>query len=66
MSAEIEALREELRALLVSPAIGLPDYAADPMVGRRIGRMLAAAHAPEASRKRIAATPLDPSTFRSG
>ena len=67
MSAEIDALREELRALLVSPAIGLPDYTADPAVGRRVGRMLVAAQTrrlrgPVAAA--ISDVPLDPAPFK--
>lgn len=49
MTSEAERLRQDLRAdlreLLESPAIGLPDYGADPKIGRRIGAMLAAARA---------------------
>jgi hypothetical protein len=41
MTIESEALREELRAWMKSPSIGLPEYSADPIVQRRVGRMLA-------------------------
>ena len=34
------ALAEELRALLASPQLGVPDYAADPLVARRVGKLL--------------------------
>ena len=32
-----------LRALLKSPQFGLPDYSADPIVQRRVGRAIAEA-----------------------
>jgi hypothetical protein len=38
-----QSLREDLRELRESPAIGLPDYGADPAISRRIGVMLASA-----------------------
>ena len=41
MTSESDALCEDLRALLKSPTIGLPEYSADPVVQRRVGRMLA-------------------------
>jgi hypothetical protein len=41
MTIENDALCADLRAWMKSPAIGLPEYAADPVVQRRIGRMLA-------------------------
>jgi hypothetical protein len=41
MTAENDTLCEDLRAWMKSPAIGLPDYAADPSVQRRVGRILA-------------------------
>jgi hypothetical protein len=46
MTTEIETLRESLRVLVNSPQPGLPLYAADPVVRRRVGRMLAAAAKP--------------------
>jgi hypothetical protein len=54
MTIESDALREELRAWIKSPSIGLPEYSADPIVQRRVGRMLAnfdAKCAPRAQRK---------------
>jgi hypothetical protein len=41
MTIETDALRDDLRAWLKSPAIGLPEYSADLQVQRRIGRMIA-------------------------
>jgi hypothetical protein len=41
MTIENDGLREDLRAWLISPAIGLPEYSADLKVQRRVGRMLA-------------------------
>jgi hypothetical protein len=52
MTIENDTLREDLRAWMKSPAIGLPDYSADLLVQRRVGRMIAnfdsksATHAP--------------------
>jgi hypothetical protein len=40
MTFENDALREDLRAWLKSPAIGLQDYSTDPLVQRRVGGML--------------------------
>ena len=40
MTTENEAMFEELRAWMKSPAIGLPKYSADPLVQRRVGRIL--------------------------
>ena len=40
MTIETETLRADLRALMASPQLGLPDYSADPIVQRRVGRML--------------------------
>ena len=54
MTIESDSLREELRARMKSPAMGLPEYSADPIVQRRVGRMLAnfdAKSAPYAKRK---------------
>jgi hypothetical protein len=54
MTIESDALREELRAWMKSPSIGLPEYSADPVVQRRVGRMLANVDvtcAPHAQRK---------------
>jgi hypothetical protein len=54
MTTESDALREELRAWMKSPSIGLPEYSADPIVQRRVGRILAnvdAKFAPRAPRK---------------
>jgi hypothetical protein len=41
MTIEDDVLREDLRAWMKSPAIGPPEYSADPIVQRRVGRMLA-------------------------
>jgi hypothetical protein len=41
MTIEDDVLCEDLRAWMKSPAIGLPEYSANPTVQRRIGRMLA-------------------------
>ena len=41
MTIENDVLCEDLRAWMKSPAIGLPEYCADPIIRRRIGRMLA-------------------------
>ena len=40
---EPDTFGEELRALLKSPQLGVPDYAADPLVGRRVGKLLSEA-----------------------
>lgn len=40
MTVESCALRADLRALMMSPAIGLCEYNADPVIQRRVGRML--------------------------
>jgi len=40
MSHGSDSLRDELRALLASQMIGVPEYGADPLVRRRVGRML--------------------------
>ena len=40
MTIETETLRADLRALMASPQLGLPDYSVDPIVQRRVGRML--------------------------
>lgn len=45
MTSEVEQLRRDLQELLASPAIGLPDYGADPKISRRFGAMLAAVRA---------------------
>ena len=54
MTINKDALREDLRAWTKSPAVGLPEYSADPIVQRRVGRMLANVDAkflPHAQRK---------------
>ena len=56
MTIESDLLREELRAGMKFPAKGLPEYSADPIVQRRVGRMLAnfdAKPAPYAKRKSV-------------
>ena len=40
MNIEPDTLAEELRALMESPQLGVPDYAADPLVARRVGKLL--------------------------
>ena len=40
MTIKPETLREELQALLKVPDVTLPDYSADPIVQRRVGRIL--------------------------
>jgi len=54
MTIDNDTLREDLRAWIKSPSIGLPEYSADPIVQRRVGRMLAgvaAKFSPHAQRK---------------
>jgi hypothetical protein len=41
MTIENDALCDDLRAWMMSPAIGLQEYSSDPSVQRRVGRMLA-------------------------
>ena len=41
MTIESDALCEDLRAWMKSPAMGLSEYSTDPIVQRRVGRMLA-------------------------
>jgi hypothetical protein len=41
MTIENDVLREDLRAWMKSPAMGLPEYSSHPSVQRRVGRMLA-------------------------
>jgi hypothetical protein len=56
MTIENNALREDLRAWMKSPAVGLPEYSADLIVQRRVGRLLAnfdAKSAPHARRKLV-------------
>jgi hypothetical protein len=52
MTLDNDAFYEDLRAWMKSPAIGLPEYADDPVIQRRVGKMLAEAltyiHAPGA------------------
>jgi hypothetical protein len=40
MTIKNEVLCEDLRAWLKSPAIGLPEYSADLLLQRRVGRMI--------------------------
>jgi len=41
MTIESNALCKDLRAWMESSAMGLPEYSTDPIVERRVGRMLA-------------------------
>jgi hypothetical protein len=41
MPIENDALCDDLRAWMKSPAMGLQEYSSDPGVQRRVGRMLA-------------------------
>jgi hypothetical protein len=41
MTADNHELCEDLRAWMNSPAIGIPEYSADPVIQRRVGKMLA-------------------------
>jgi hypothetical protein len=41
MTIETDRLREDFRALMKSFLIGLPEYSADPIIQRRVGRLLA-------------------------
>jgi hypothetical protein len=41
MTIETDILREQILALMDLPRSGLPDYAADPTVLVRVGRVLA-------------------------
>jgi hypothetical protein len=41
MTIDNDALSEDLRAWIKSPAVGLPEYSADTLVQRRVGKMLA-------------------------
>jgi hypothetical protein len=41
MTIENDVLREDFRAWMKSPAIGLPEYSADLQVQCRVGRMIA-------------------------
>jgi hypothetical protein len=40
MTIENDALCDDLRAWMKSPAMGLQEYSSDPSVQRRVGRML--------------------------
>lgn len=56
MTNDTDMLRDDLRALIMSPAIGLPDYEADPVIRRRVGRLLvdAARHSRIANNEALA------------
>lgn len=41
MTTESDDLREQILAQMKSPQLGLPEYSADPIVLRRVGRVLA-------------------------
>jgi hypothetical protein len=41
MTIDNDALCEDLRTWMKSPAIGLPDYSDDPVIQRRVGKLLA-------------------------
>ena len=53
MTIEPDRLRAELRAILASPAIGLPEYEADPVIKRRLGAMIVKAVQNGASRQQL-------------
>jgi len=56
MTIENEVLREDLRAWMRSPAMGLQEYSSDPRVQRRVGRMLAnfsAKFSPQSSKQLV-------------
>ena len=56
MTIENNVLREDFRAWMKSPAIGLPEYSADLQVQRRVGRMIASCGAgdlPRAQQKLV-------------
>lgn len=55
MAIEIDALCEDLRAWMRSPAMGLLEYSADPVVQRRVGGMLANLGAKSSSHVRLTA-----------
>jgi hypothetical protein len=40
MTIENDILREQILALMKSPQLELPDYSADPIVRRRVGKVL--------------------------
>jgi hypothetical protein len=52
MTNENDVLRDNLRAWMKSPAIGLSKYSADPIVQRRVGGILANYGAKFASQSR--------------
>jgi hypothetical protein len=52
MTIKSDGQREQILALMKSPQLVVPDYSADPIVLRRVGRMLAEASA----RVRLGAT----------
>jgi hypothetical protein len=41
MTIENDILRKELRALMVSSYVALPEYSADPIAQNRVGRFFA-------------------------
>ena len=41
MIIDDDALCEDLRAWMKSPEMGLPEYSDDPVIQRRVGKMLA-------------------------
>jgi len=56
MTIENDVLREDFRAWMRSPAIGLAEYSADLQVQRRVGRMIASCGAgdlPRAKQKLV-------------
>ena len=64
--SDLKSLRDELLAVLASPALGVPEYAADPLIGRRVGRMLADAQIRRraSTKQGEAIPPLDPAHFK--
>ena len=55
MTVENVALREELRALIKTPQLELPDYSADPIVQHRVGKVLTetSTHATAPTKRRV-------------
>jgi hypothetical protein len=43
MTTDLEQVRADLRALMTTSMLGLPDYSVDPLAIRRVGKLLAEA-----------------------